>query len=142
MCEPLINSYANRFVFSISSFISIYQVYLKISRSSKQIHTWKDKSYTCLKLLVRRNANFEIQQNLVTLLKQLYINSTTEVIKGSCRENAKKISIKYFDRFKNINWSFITILLWPKWNFGLYSIYEVWPLIKVAEHVLYNKYFI
>jgi hypothetical protein len=29
LCEPLINSYANRFVISISSFISIYQVYSK-----------------------------------------------------------------------------------------------------------------
>jgi hypothetical protein len=37
-----------------------------------------------LKLLVSTNANFEIQPNLVILLKQLYINSTTKVIKGSC----------------------------------------------------------
>jgi hypothetical protein len=90
LCEPLINSYANRLVISISSFISIYQVYLNISRSLNQIHTWKDKSYTCLKLLVWTNANFEIQQNLVILLKQLYINSTTKVIKGSCREMPRK----------------------------------------------------
>jgi hypothetical protein len=45
-------------LFSISLFIPIYQVYPKISRSSNQIHTWKDKSYTGLKLLVRTNANF------------------------------------------------------------------------------------
>ena len=115
---------------------------IKNSRSLKQILKWKDKSYTCLKLLVWTNANFEIQPNLVIFLKQLYVNSTTKVIKGSCRENAKKMSRKYFDCFKNINWSFITILLWPKWNFNLYSRYEVWPLIKVAEHVLYNKYFV
>jgi hypothetical protein len=95
LCEPLINAYANRLVISISSFISIYRVYLKISRSLNQIHTWKDKSYTCFKLLVWTNANFEIQQNLVILLKQLCINSTTKVIKGSCRENAKEISRKY-----------------------------------------------
>jgi hypothetical protein len=31
-----------------------------------------------LKLLVRTNANFEIHQNLVILLKQFYINSTTK----------------------------------------------------------------
>jgi hypothetical protein len=31
------------------------------------------------------------------------MNSTTQVIKGSCRENAKKMSRKYFDCFKNIN---------------------------------------
>jgi hypothetical protein len=72
--------------------MSIYQVYLKISRTSNQIHTLKDKSYTCLKLLVRTNANFEIQQNFVILLKQLYINSTTKVIKGLCRESAMKMS--------------------------------------------------
>jgi hypothetical protein len=123
------------------SSLSIKRI-LKNSRSLKQILTWKDKSYTCLKLLVWTNANFEIQQNLVILLKQLYINSTTKVIKGSCRENAKKMSRKYFDCFKNINWSFIMILSWPKWNFYLNSRYEVWPLIKVAGHVLYNEYFI
>jgi hypothetical protein len=95
LCERLINSYANPLVISISSFISIYQVYLKISRSLNQINTWKDKSYTSLKLLVWTNANFEIQQNLLILLKQLYINSTTKVIKGSCRENAKEMSRKY-----------------------------------------------
>jgi hypothetical protein len=39
LCEPLINAYANRLVISISSFISIYRVYLKISRSLNQIHT-------------------------------------------------------------------------------------------------------
>jgi hypothetical protein len=55
-----------------------------------------------LKLLVRTNANFEIQQNHVILLKQLYINSTTKVIMGSCRENAKKMSRKYTDCLKNI----------------------------------------
>jgi hypothetical protein len=115
---------------------------LKISRRLNQILTWKDKSYTCLKLLIWTNVNFEIRPSLAILLKQLYINSTTKVIKGSCRENAKEMSRKYFDCFKNINWSFITILLWPKWNFNLYSRYDVWPLIKVAEHVLYNKYFI
>jgi hypothetical protein len=93
--QPLVNSYANRVVISISSFISIYQVYLKISRSLNQIHTWKDKFYTRLKLLVWTNANFEIQQNLVVLLKQLYINSTTKIIKGSCGENAKKMSRKH-----------------------------------------------
>jgi hypothetical protein len=103
LCEPLINSYENLLVISISSFISIYQVSLKIYRSLNQIHTWKDKSYTCLKLLVWTNANFKIQQNLVILLKQLYINSTTKVVKGSCWENAMKISRKYFDCFKNIN---------------------------------------
>jgi hypothetical protein len=75
LCEPLINSYTKWLVISISSFISTYQVSLKISRILNQIHTWKDKSYTCLKLLVWTNANFEIQQNLVILLKQLYINS-------------------------------------------------------------------
>jgi hypothetical protein len=91
LCEPLINSYTNRLVISISSFVSIYQVDLKISRSLNQIHTWKDKSYISLKLLVWTNANFKIQQNLVILLKQLYINSTTKVIKGSCTENAEKI---------------------------------------------------
>jgi hypothetical protein len=45
------------------------------------------------------------------------------------RVHAKKMSRKYFDCLKNIIWSFITILLWPKWNFDLYSRYGVWPLI-------------
>jgi hypothetical protein len=115
---------------------------LKISQSLNQMLTWKHKSYTCLKLLVWTCANFWIQPSLVILLKQLYINSTTKVVKGSCRENAMKMSRKYFDCFKNINWSFITILLWLKWNFDLYSRYEVWLLIKVGEQVLYNKFYI
>jgi hypothetical protein len=125
-------------VFSISSFISIYQVYLKISRSLNQINTWKDKSYTCLKLLVWTNANFEIQQNLVIFLKRPYINSTTKVIEDSCRENVEK----YPNCLKNIIWSLIMMLLWPKWNFDLYSRNEVWPLIKVVEPVLYIKFYI
>jgi hypothetical protein len=37
------------------------------------------------------NANFEIQTKLVILLKQLYINCTTKVIKGPCHENVEKI---------------------------------------------------
>ena len=115
---------------------------LKISRRLNQILTWKDKSYTCLKLLIWTNVNFEIRPSVSILLKQLYINSTTKVIKGSCRENAKKISRKYPDCLKNIIWSFIIMLPWPKWNFGLYSRYEVWLLIKVGEQVLYNKYYI
>jgi hypothetical protein len=52
--------------------------------------------YTCLKLLVWTNANFEIQPNLVILLKQLYMNSKTKVIKGPCQE----MSRKYHDRIK------------------------------------------
>ena len=108
---------------------------LKISQSLNQMLTSKHKSYTCLKLLVWTCANFEIQPSLVILLKQLYINSTTKVIKGSCRENAKKISRKYPDCLKNIVWSFIIMLPLPKWNFYLYSKYEVWPLIKVVEPV-------
>jgi hypothetical protein len=67
-------------------------------------------------------------------------NSITKVIKGSCRENAKKMSRKYPDCLKNIIWSFIMMLHWPKWNFDLYSRKEVWPLIKVVEPVLYNKF--
>jgi hypothetical protein len=114
LCEPLINSYINWLVIYILSFISTYQVSLKISTSLNQIHTWKDKSYTCLKLLVWTNANFEIQQNLVILLKQPYINYTTKFIKGSCRENAKKMLRKYPDCLKNIIWSFIMMLPWPK----------------------------
>jgi hypothetical protein len=114
---------------------------LKISRSLKQILTWKDKSYTWLKLLVWTYANFEIQPSLVFLLKQLYMNSTTKLIKGSCRENAKKISRKYPDCLKNIIWSFIMMLPWPKWNFNLYSRYEVWPLIQAVEPMLYNKFY-
>ena len=109
---------------------------LKISQSLNQMLTSKLKSYTCLKLLVWTCANFEIQQNLIILLKQLYINSTTKVIKGSCRENAKKMSRKYPDCLKNIIWSIIMMLPWQKWNFNLYSRYEVWPLIKVVELVL------
>jgi hypothetical protein len=112
---------------------------LKNSRSLKQILTWKDKSYTCPELLVWTNVNLEVQPSLAILLKQLYINSTTKVIKGSCRENAKKISRKYSDCLKNIVWSFIMMLPLLKWNFNLYSRYEVWPLIKVVEPVLYNK---
>jgi hypothetical protein len=80
LCQPLIISYANRLVISMSSFISSYQVYSKDFSKLNQILTWKDKSYTCLKLLVWINANFEIQPSLATLLKQLYINSTTKVI--------------------------------------------------------------
>jgi hypothetical protein len=114
---------------------------LKISRSLKQILTWKDKSYTCLKLLVWTYANFEIQPSLVILLKQLYMNFTTKLIKGSCSENAKKMSRKYPDCLKNIIWSFIMMLPWPKWNFNLYSRYEVWPLIQVVELVLYSKFY-
>jgi hypothetical protein len=110
---------------------------LKTSRSLNQILTWKDKSYTCLKLLVWTNVNFEIQPSLVILLKQLYMNSTTKVLKRSCQENVKK----YPDCLKNIILSFIMMLPWPKWNFKLYSRYEVWPLIKVVEPVLYNKFY-
>jgi hypothetical protein len=91
LCKPLINSYANRLVISISSFICIYKRILKISRSLNQILTWKDKSYACLKLLVWTNANFEIQPSLAILLKQLYMNSTKKVIKGPCQENVEKI---------------------------------------------------
>jgi hypothetical protein len=34
------------------------------------------------------------------------------------------------------------MLPWPKWNFNLNSRYEVWPLIKIVEPVLYNKFYI
>jgi hypothetical protein len=130
-------------LFSIyhNSSLSIKRI-LENSRSLKQILTWKDKSYICLKLLVWTNANFEIRQNLIILLKQLYINSTTKVIKGSYRENAKKISREYPNCLKIIVWSFIMILPWPKWNFYLFSRYEVWPLIKIVEPMLYNKFYI
>ena len=131
------------------NFLSLYhhsslsiKCILKISQSLNQMLTSKHKSYTCLKLLVWTCANFEIQSSLVILLKQLYINSTTKVIKGSCRENAKKILRKYPDCLKNIIWSLIMMLPWQKWNFNLYSRYEVWPLIKVVEPVLQNKYYI
>jgi hypothetical protein len=39
LCEPLINSYVNRLVISISSFISIYQVYSKdFSKVEPNVH--------------------------------------------------------------------------------------------------------
>jgi hypothetical protein len=60
------------------------KVYSKDFWKLNPMLTWKDKSYTCLKLLVWTNANFEIQTSLFILLKQLYIKSTTKVIKGSC----------------------------------------------------------
>jgi hypothetical protein len=85
LCQPLINSYANRLVISMSSIISIYQVHSKDFSKLNQMLTWKDKSYACLKLLVWTNANFEIQTNLVTLLKQLYMNSSTKFVKGPCQ---------------------------------------------------------
>jgi hypothetical protein len=142
LCQPLI-------IFIQISLLSLYhhsslsiKCILKISQSLNQIFVRNYKSYACLKLLVWTNANFEIQQNLVILLKQLYINSTIKVIKGSCRENTKKMSRKYLDCLKNIVWSFIIMLPWPKWNFNLYSRYEIWLLIKVGEQVLYNKYYI
>jgi hypothetical protein len=37
------------------------------------------------------NTNFEIQTNLATLLKQLYMNSTIKLTKGLCQENIEKI---------------------------------------------------
>jgi putative ribosome biogenesis GTPase RsgA len=55
--------------------------------------------------------------------------------------HAKKMSRKYPDCLKNIIWSFIMMLPWPKLNFNLYSRYEVWPLIKVVEPVLYKKFY-
>ena len=115
---------------------------LKISQSLNQIFVWNYKSYACLKLLEWVKANLEIQTSYASFPKTLYINSTTKVIKGSCRENAKKISRKYPDCLKNIVWSIIMMLPWPKWNFYLYSRYEVWPLIKIVEPVLYNKFYI
>jgi hypothetical protein len=142
LCQPLINFYANQLVMFMSSFTSIYQFHFKDFSKLNQIYVWNYKSYTCLKLLVRTNAIFEIQQNLVIFLKQLYINSTTKVIKGSRRENAKEMSRKYPDCLKNIVWSFIMMLPWPKWNFNLYSRYEVWPLINIVEPVLYNRFYI
>ena len=62
------------------------------------------------------------------------------------RVHVEKMPRKYQDNtpiaLKNIIWSFIMMLPWPKWNFYLYSRYEVWPLIKIVEPVLYNKYYI
>jgi hypothetical protein len=91
---------------------------LKISQSLNQIFVRNYKSYACLKLLEWVKANLEIQTSYTNFPKTLYINSTTKVIKGLCRENAREISRKYPNYLKNIIWSIIMILLWPKWNFA------------------------
>jgi hypothetical protein len=135
MCRPLINSNVNRLDISISYSSLSIKCILKISRSLNQILKWEDKSYACFKLLIWTNANFKIQPSHAILLK----NSIWTLQQKLLRVHAKKMSKTYFDCLKNIIWSFITILLWSKWTFNLYSRYEVWPLIKVVEHVLYNK---
>jgi hypothetical protein len=108
---------------------------LKISRS------WTKCSHEKINLMLAWNCSFEQMQILKfnQALPPCSNNSIWTLQQKLLMVHAKKMSRKYFDCLKNIIWSFITILLWPKWKFNLYSRYEVWPLLKVVEHVLYNK---
>jgi hypothetical protein len=132
LCKPLINSYANRLVISISSFICIYKRILEV---------WTKYSHEKINPMLAWNCSFEQMQILKfnQALPSCSNNSIWTLQKKLLRVHAKKMSRKYSDCLKNIIWSFITILLWPKWNFDLYSRYEVLPSQKVVELVLYKK---
>ena len=111
---------------------------LKISQS------WTKYTYEIINHIHAWNYSSEQMQFLKfnKTLSSFSNNSISTLQQKLLRVRATKMSRKYPDCLKNIVWSFIKMLSWPKWNFNLYSKYEVWPLIKIVEPMLYNKFHI
>jgi hypothetical protein len=122
--------FANRLIISISSFISIYQVYSKdfskfepnthINKKTNPILTW-NCSLGQMRISEFNQALPSCSNNSIWTLQQKLL-----------MVHVKKISRKYSDCSKNLIWSIITVQYWPMWKFHFQTRYKVRPLIKVV----------
>ena len=109
---------------------------LKISQS------WTKYTYEIINHIHAWNYSSEQMQFLKfnKTLSSFSNNSIWTLQQKLLRIRTTKMSRKYPNWLKNINWSLMMIIHWPKWNFYFQPRYKVLPLMKVVEPVIYNKF--